>query len=109
MIVLAAFVSVLVSPAAGGFAMPTAQVSQTAEGASVHGAVCRRQILNATAPRGVRLDLIDATGQVLDTARAPLIGDGLSGRAIGCAYYRAQMKGPIPAGVRVMVTPQRTN
>jgi hypothetical protein len=107
MLALAAAVSVLVSPAAGGFAAPTAQLTQTAEGASVHGAVCRRQILNARAPWGVRLQMVDAKGDVLETATSPLIGGGLSGRGVGCAYYTAHLKGPLPSGVRILVTAER--
>lgn len=108
MLALAAAVSVLVSPAAGGFAAPTAQLTQTAEGASVHGAVCRRQILNARAPWGVRLKMIDSKGDVLETTTSPLIGGGLSGRGVGCAYYTAHLKGPLPSGVRILVKSETT-
>jgi hypothetical protein len=109
MLALAAAVSVLVSPATGGFALPTAQLSQTAEGVKVHGALCRQQILAVPAPWGVRLSLIDAQGGVLSTTTTPLTGSGLSGRAIGCAYYTAHLKGPVSPGVRILVTPARTN
>jgi hypothetical protein len=109
MLALAAAVSVLVSPAMAGFAPPTAQLSQTADGVKVHGAVCRQQILAVRAPREVRLSVIDAQGGVLSTTTTPLTGSGLSGKAIGCAYYTAHLKGPMSAGVRIVVAPASSN
>jgi hypothetical protein len=109
MLALAAAVSVLVSPAMAGFAPPTAQLSQAADGVTVHGAVCRQQILAVRAPREVRLSVIDARGAVLSTATTPLTGSGLSGRAIGCAWYTAHLRGPLSPEIRIVVAPERAN
>ena len=109
MLALAVAVSVLAFPPAGGFDAPTAQLSITADGVKVHGALCRRQIQAVSAPWGVRLSLIDAKGDILSTATTPLTGAGLSGRAIGCAYYTAHLKGQIAPDVRIVVAPARAD
>ncbi len=109
MLALAAALSVLVSPPAGGFAAPTAQLTEAPAGVTVHGAVCRRQNLGSPAPWGVRLQVMDAEGGVRSTVTTPLVGAGLSGRALGCAYYTAHLTGAMSPGDRILVAPARGN
>jgi hypothetical protein len=80
---------VLSAPATDGFSRASGVAEATAQGVNVHGAVCRLSATASPAPTQVRVEWRKASGEVVNSTTAGLIGGGLSGRGMGCNTYSA--------------------
>ncbi len=61
----------------------------TAQGARIHGSVCRTGVMPLRAPSTLRIEHVDAAGHVVETMMALPAGDTW-GRGPGCSYYDLQ-------------------
>jgi hypothetical protein len=105
---LAALATIVSAPAPQGFTRPAATVTASANGAVVHGSLCRRETGTASAPTAVTVEWrthgANPDMSVAARAELPLNGGGLSGRVIGCSYFSADLPWKLNEGDVIALT-----
>ena len=76
-------------PSVTGLQIYHPDVILAAQGARIHGAVCRTGLRQLSVPAALTIEHVDATGRVLEALTARPAG-AVWGRGPGCAYYDLQ-------------------